>query len=208
MEEIIDTIYRELTTNYINTPDYFISFCDDHQLLLNNITSFKNVNGLKRYLQIISKYADALFIKSRYNEAIAVIDKHQIVIDNEIIRLKANEIKDKWYYDLLFNKARSSYYLRDFKTATPLFKVLVGYDPKNEAYKQWLDYSKYRQLGKYVYIGYFICFLILVLDDIGKKTIPSFIRQSMLLAGLIFIAGTMGYEYYMKRSLRKKSTDS
>jgi tetratricopeptide (TPR) repeat protein len=205
----IESLYYDFRSNYQDKWDYSIDFYTSNVLFFNNITSFKDVDTLKMYIQITCRYANALFNKSRFNECIDVCDKNLAVIDNEVLRLNVSEVKDDWYFSILFAEARSYYNLKDFKSSIPLFKSLMNYDPKNESYKSWLNHSKNRRLQKYTNVFSVCVFLIITIDIIWKNSIPHVIRQIISIIGLIGIITviiTTFYSYYMERSLRKKRT--
>lgn len=48
--------------------------------------------------------SEAIYQKDHYNLAIDLIDEKQIFIDNEIKRMNADELKNRWSYSLqMFN---------------------------------------------------------------------------------------------------------
>ena len=98
----------------------------------------------------------------------------------------------------------ASYYIKDYKTATSIFRKLVIFDNQNDRYKNWLNYSKYGQrmwISKTISI---ISCLLIIIEIFFKKYIPNPLIGLWIdgigLAGLSF---TFGYEYFIKRSMRK-----
>lgn len=206
MTNNIENIYSDFRTNYENNPDFSIDFYKSNSIYLNNIKDFKDKQNLKFYIEIICKYAEAIYQKDHYNLAIDIIDEKQIFIDNEIKRLNADEIKNSWYYSLQFVKGMASYHLKDYKTATSIFKNLVQFDSQNDLYKRWLTYSQYGLNIWLVRIINIVCSLLVLTEIIFESRIKNFyVRISILAIGLLGLLSNWTYEYYIKRSFRKKN---
>jgi hypothetical protein len=204
MTNNIENIYSDFRTNYENEPDFTIGFYEKRSIYLNNIKQFKDKQELKLYIEIISQYAGAVYHKDRCNQAINIIDKQQLFIDNEIQRLNASDLKDTWYYSLQFVKGMASYNLKDYKTATSIFKKLVQFDNKNDRFKRWLSYSKYGLNIWLVKTINIICCGLIVMETIFSSQIQSYyLRQTILTVGLLGLLSNWGYEYYIKRNQRK-----
>jgi hypothetical protein len=208
MTNNIENIYSDFRTNYIDKPDFAIDFYEKNSIYLNNIKQFKDKHELKLYIEIVCKYVEAIYQKDRCNLAIDIVDKQQVFIDNEIQRLNADDLKDAWYHSLQFVKGMASYNLKDYKTATPIFKKLVQFDNQNDRYKSWLTYSKYGLNLWIVRIINIICMGLIVSEAIFKSQIPNYyVRQSMLVIGLLGILTNLGYEYYVKQKKRKTNSN-
>jgi hypothetical protein len=202
--ETIENVYYDFRSNYQNTAKYVIDTYNRSAILLNNITSFKNKEELKMYIELNSKYVEALYQLKHYNDLLDVVDKNQGMIDSEIMRFDAAEVKDEWYYQLFFVKGMASYGLKDYKTSTPIFKELVALYPKNELYKNWLAHSKYRKFDKYGGVVVILTGIIIIINIFFKNSFPYYLRQGMLIVSLVcLISGTV-YNSYLKRSLRRK----
>ena len=207
MTNNIQNIYSDFRTNYQNNPDFLIDFYKSNSIYLNNIKGFIDKQNLKFYIEIICKYAEAIYQKDHYNLAIDLIDEKQIFIDNEIKRLNAAELKDSWYYSLQFVKGMASYYLKDYKTATSIFKTLVQFDNQNDLYKIWLNNSQYGLNLWIVRTINIVCGILILTEIIFESRIKNFyVRISMLAIGLLGLLSNWTYEYYIKQSFRKKNS--
>jgi hypothetical protein len=199
----IENIYSEFNLDG-KSADFPIVFYEKHSIALNNIQSFTEKKELKLYIEIICKYAEAVYHKDRFNSAIDIIDKEQLFIDKEIQRLNAEDLKDDWYYSLQFVKGMASYNLKDYKTSTPIFKKLVQFDNQNERFKGWLEYSKY---GSNIWLVRTINIMavgLLLIYIFCHSQIPNFyVRQTIALIALLGWLATTAYEIYIKRSHRK-----
>jgi hypothetical protein len=208
MTNNIENIYSDFRTNYENNPDFSIDFYKSNSIYLNNIKDFKDKQNLKFYIEIICKYTEAIYQKDHYNLAIDIVDEKQIFIDNEIKRLNADELKNSWYYSLQFVKGMASYHLKDYKTATSIFKNLVQFDNQNDLYKRWLTYSQYGLNLWLVRTINIFCAILVLTEIIFESRIKSFyVRISMLAIGLLGLLSNWTYEYYIKRSFRKKNSE-
>lgn len=174
MPNIIENIYSDFRTNYVDKPDFAIDFYEKNSILLNNIKQFIDKQELKLYIEILSKYVEAIYQNDRCNLAIDIVNKQQIFIDDEIQRLDANDIKDDWYFSLQFVKGMASYNLKDYKTSTQIFKKLVQFDNQNDRYKQWLTYSQYGLNIWLVRITNIVCGGLVLAVIVFKSQIPNY----------------------------------
>lgn len=203
----ISQIYYDFRSAYDNTPETTIDFYIKNALVLNNIKTFDDKEQLKFYIELTNKYSEALYHKKRYNPTIDFIQDKLPLIDSEIARLDADEIKDDWYYHILFVKAMALYSLYNYKKAYLMLKRLSERDPENEQIKIWRKYASY---GRYKWIknlilgssAAFIIYPILRVGHINSFTI----RLLLPSLGLVGIISFSAYEYYMKRSFRKSTS--
>ena len=199
----IESLYQDYRSNYQDKSEYFIDFYTSNALFFNNIPAFKDVEALRMYMQITCRYVNALCNKGRYNECIETCDKNLGVIDNEILRLNAEEVKNDWYFTILFAKGVSCYYLNDYKTSKSIFKTLISYDSKNELYQKWLKYAKHNQRGRYAIVGAVTGAIIMVTSIIFKNEIPYLYRQSINITLFILAIAAGTYDFYIRRSMRR-----
>ena len=204
MTNNIEYIYSDFRTNYVDKPEFAIDFYEKNSIYLNNIKQFKDKDELTLFIEIVCKYAEAVYQKDRFNLAIDIVNKQQVFIDNEIQRLNADDLKDAWYHNLQFVKGMASYNLKDYNTATPIFKKLVQFDNQNDRYKNWLTHSQYGLKLWLVRTINIVCGGLLVTEIVFKSQIPNYyVRQSILVIGLLGILSNWGFEYYLKRNHRK-----
>jgi len=204
MTNSIENIYSDFRAKYVDKPEFAIDFYEKNSIYLNNIKQFQDKNELRFYIELVSKYAEAVYQKDRCNLAVDIVDKQQIFIDNEIQRLDADDLKDAWYHSLQFVKAMASYNLKDYKTATPIFKKLVQFDNQNDRYKNWLTHSQYGLKLWLVSTINIVCGGLLVAEMIFESQIPNYyVRQTMLVVGLLGLLSNRAFEYYLKRNHRK-----
>lgn len=202
---LITNIYDDLSYVLENDRKSILEFFTKNALVFNNLKSFNNKDDLSHYIVIASWYADSLNNKDRYNDTFELTNRTLEIIDSEIAKFDAYELRDDWYHYILFLKGTSSYNLRDFKTAVPIFKYLVKYDPKNEKYRNWLRHAVFRQRSRIVIVIYVVCGLLLFSEIAfkGFGLVSYTFRQTILIIGLLTALSTTAYEYYLKRNLRK-----
>ncbi len=202
----IESIYSDYSSTFFEKPDSVIEFFEKHSITLYNVSQFKNQWELQLYIEILGKYAEALYQKSRYNVVIEEIDRIQKFIDSEIERLKAEEHRGDWYNSLQYVKGMSCYNLKDYKTSTSIFEKLVQIESQNDSYKRWLTYSKYGLNLWKIRVGTIICLILLVTETVFKSQIPNYyLRQTILVVALVGLLTLFGYEYYINRNFRGSS---
>ena len=79
----------------INDPDKMIDFYQRNALFLNNIKAVNDKDDLLSFMQIINKYAGALWQKKRFTKAVELVNDRLPVIDQEIARFNAPELKSE-----------------------------------------------------------------------------------------------------------------
>jgi hypothetical protein len=204
MTNNIENIYSDFRKNYIDNPDFATGFYEKNSTYFNNVKQFNNKEELRLYIELICKNAEANYQKDRCNLAIEIVDKQQLFIDNEIQRLNANDHKDTWYHNLQFVKGMASYKLKDYKTATPIFKKLAQYDNQNDLYKNWLTHSQYGLKLWLVRTINIVCVGLVAVEMIFRSQIPNyFVRETILVVGLLGLLSNWAYEQYLKRNHRK-----
>ncbi|WP_264564642.1 hypothetical protein [Flavobacterium sp. N3904] len=203
MTNNIEKIYSDFIINFENKSDFVIDFYEKNSIYFNNIKQFKDKKELSLYIEMLCKYAEAIYQKNRYNLTLDIIAKKLLFIDNEIQRLNAAEIMDCRYYSLLFVKGMSSYYLKDYKTATPIFKELVHIDNQNDLYKKWLTYSKYGLNLWLVKMINIVCGGFVLIQMVFDSQINNYFSIVLLVIGLLGLLTNWSYEYYIGRNFRK-----
>jgi hypothetical protein len=200
----IEKIYDDFRTDFENKPDFVIDFYSKNSLFFYNIKTFKNKEELRLFIEITWQYLNAIYQKDRFNETVDNANRNLQLIDSEIDRLNANDLKDDWYNGVLHFKGMATYRLRDYKTSTSIYKYLTSADPKHDSFKNWLNYSSYGQKIWLVNTINIICGLLIVVYFFAKEYIKLFeIRISILSIGFLGLMGNWAYEYYIKRSFRR-----
>ena len=187
------------------TAAFHIDFYNSNKVFLNSIKQFRDSEELWIYIELNWYYLSDLSKKAHLNDLVDIAEKIRPIIDAEIKRFGAEKLKDNRYYGLLYFYALASYNLRDYKTATPLFRELVKSDPKNDNFKKWLEYSVLGQrqmlLMTISIVGLVIFFAELIF---GKKYLLPWTRVWIDAIAFIALMTSLGYDYYVRRKLRKK----
>jgi hypothetical protein len=204
MTRNIEKIYNDFRTDFENSSDYVIDFYSKNNLFLNNIKKFTDKEELRLFIEIVWQYLNAIYQKDRFNETVDFADRNLKLIDSELTRLVADDLKNDWYNGILHFKGMAAYRLRDYKTSTPIYKYLTTADTKNDNFKNWLNYSTYGQKLWLVNTINVVCGLLIVSYFFVKEYIELFeIRISILGIGFLGLVGNWAYEYYIKRSFRR-----
>jgi hypothetical protein len=204
---IVERIYNEYRAASEYPPDYTLDYFARNTILFNNIKSFEDENELKLYVQLIWQYLNAFYKKSRYNDTLNTAAKYLKTIDSEIDRLKAISTKDDWYNGIHLFREMAAYQLRDYKTATHIFKYLNEKDPRNENYINWLRYSCYGQNIWISQVITIVCGLILVIAIFFGDYFPNMLVIVIEALAVIVLFATWIYDYYQKRSFRKSTSE-
>lgn len=200
----IDIIYSDFRATNQAKPDYILDFFALHSIYFNNTNTFKDKEELRLYIELAWQYINAHYNKNHYNDTIDAVDKYQPIIDVEIDRLKASELKNEWYISMSFLKAMASYQLCDYKTATPIFKNLMQNAPKDDRYKKWFVYSQHGQRLWIANTMMIICGLLIAINIFFKSYITNYyLRQTIGSVGVLGLIAIWGYDYYIKRNFRK-----
>jgi tetratricopeptide (TPR) repeat protein len=201
----IEDIYSEFSSVNIYEPDSIIGFYEKNAIFFNNIKQFKDADELIMYIEIVCRYATAIKDKGRYNLAIDFLEKHQVFIDQERKRLNISDTDNFYYNGLSLIKGVAYYNLKDYKTSTPIFKKLVLLDNQSDLYAEWYQYSLYGQRRWISNVILIISMALIAIGIVFSKAIKSpIIKIQMDSIGILGILGTSIYDYYTKRSFRKK----
>ena len=203
MTQSLLKIYSDFRSDFKDTPDYAIDFYSEHSLFLNNIKTFKDKEDLRLYIELTWQYLNAIYRKDRYNDTLDNADKALELINIEIKRLNAADLKDIWYNGILFLKGMASYNLRDYKNATPLFRQLIQTDSKNESYKRWLTYSTYGEKTWLINTANIVCGLMILTSILFRDLLPVLVRFPITAIGVLGLTTIWVYSYYIKRSFRR-----
>ena len=200
----IANIYNEYKITHKEGPSFTIDFYDNNLIFLNNITSFQDIEELRLYIELLWQYLNAKYAKCHYKDVVATVTIKRPLIDSEIMRLNSDKLKDDWYYGIIFFGGMSSYNLKDYKIATPLFKELVNHDNKSDRYKNWLNYSIAGEPGwitNSVYVSSLLLMGIQILLD--KFYTPFAFNGSLLNLGVLGLVSAGLYDFYNKYRFRK-----
>jgi tetratricopeptide (TPR) repeat protein len=206
MSNNIQNLYVDFRSNFDNTPENCIDYFERNSIYFNNQRSFEKADDLKLYVEIVCKYALALNHKGNYNVCIAVVEANQHLIETEIQKFTEQDIKDEWYYRLKFAKGMAYYNLNDFKNAKPIFENLVQYDVHNDNYRRWLVYTKYGLNLWIVSAANIISIVLILLEMAFHSQLNPMVASIMVTIGVFCLLFNWTFDYYIKRSFRKKSS--
>jgi len=204
----IGNIYSDFTMNFEDKPDFVIDYYTRYSIFFNNIKTFKDKEEVRLFIEINWHYLNAIYKKERFNDTVDSANKIKSLVDKEIERFNAIELKDDCYYGILLFKGMASYRLRDYKTSTLIFKTLTLFDNKNENYQNWLKHSIHSQRHWLTNTIYIVCILFIFTEMFFKFLITNYyVRQTLLGIGLLGLMCNWIYEYYINRSFRKTNNN-
>jgi tetratricopeptide (TPR) repeat protein len=188
----------------VKNPDTMIDFYHKNAIFFNNIKSLNDTNDLESYIHILSRYSVALFQKKRFSQSIDVVNGKLPFIDNEITRLNAPELKNDYYYNIIFNKAASLNSKRNYKAAYPIFLELTNYDPQNELFKTWLVHTNAGIKMRLTRILSMSGMALVVVAILIQIFAPAFRQRSLLVyGGFIIMLSAIAGKYYIEYKANK-----
>lgn len=198
----IEEIYYDFKAKYNPTPDVIINVFSENSILLNNKNSFSNVRELKFFIEIICNYISALYEKGYWNKSLQEVEKFKPLIDTEIKKFDAENIKDNWYYGLDFIKGMALYNLKNYNAATKIFEKLVSIDSKNDRFKSWLNHSRINSYERISNILLLLVFILYALNWFFGKKIFSSLQELIVIVFFFVIFISIGiFKIYNRRKL-------
>jgi len=203
--QTIDSIYTHFRASFKETPEFVIDYYRQNAGVMDGIQHFSSPSELKYFSELSWHYLNALFSKDHYNETIDEAEKRLLIIERHLKLLNDRSVKDEWYFGIYLLKGMAAFKLRNFRVATKLFKHLADQDPQNDLYRKWLRDSLYSQRLRIIHAIWAVAALLLLFVLFFEEFIPSsFARLGLTVAGFLGVAFNLGYEFYAKRSFRKK----
>lgn len=200
----LKNISNEFWSGNPEDSDFVIEFYTNHFSFFRNIKTFNDKDELKIYIEISCTFLKVLYEKSRFNDVVNNAEKILKMIEQGISKFHASEFKNDWYYGIVFIKGTSYYKLHDYKSATPIFKLLVQEDSLNDNYKKWLTYSIYKERRWLKWSLDIVSVLLIIIVIFLKEYIPNLlVRMSLLSIGLIGLLASLFYDYYTKKDFSK-----
>ena len=199
----IENIFNEYKTNYKDGPSFTIDFYKNNSIILDNITTFQTSEELRIFIELTWQYLNAKYSKGHYSDVIDIVSKKRSLLDSEIIRLDNSNLKDDWYYGIIFISGMSNYSLKKYKKAISIFQELVNYDSKSDRFKDWLNHSIYGQrswLTRTVLFTSLIFIGAQILLDIFYKHFA--FNGALLDIGMLGLVSSALYEFFMRYKFR------
>jgi hypothetical protein len=202
----IENIYSNYYATYQNGIDFTISFYEKNSLYFKNIKQLNDKEDLRKYVELVGRYVDALYQKGYYAKVVDVVNDSNIYINKEIgrLRLAHSDLKNTWYYNLGLIKGMACYALRQYKTAISVFKNLIQVDSENDKYKNWLHSSRYAQWSRFVRIIGISCMILIGITFIFDHYISYHIGMPIIKIVFPILILVSFYEYFPHLFFRNK----
>jgi len=200
----METIYKKFKDGYSANSYYGIDFYNEHLLFFNNITHFNNQQEFIMFVEMFDLCVESFTANRQYKNAIAALEMLP-TIESAIDQYKIDRAKFTFYRRLLFQKAFSLYYLKDFKSATKLFRQLQDDEPQNDLIKSWIGHNKLRRIGQFIYVPILIALVCIVIERITKNNQYMKLNHIATLIGSISLATFFGMFLYVQLKSYRKS---
>ncbi len=194
-------IYNDLISDYDDNEAFLMESYKKNSLFFNNIQSFKDQEELALFIEITLHYTYAFFEKGCFFETVELAKKKLNLINSEITRLNANELKDLSYYSILYLIGLASYRLKNYKSAIFNFSQLTKIYPENENYKQRLNKATFEHKSSLIHTFTIAIALALIVNLFVGEYFVLKTRILIKISGLIFLLGLMAYLRYLKQTL-------
>jgi tetratricopeptide (TPR) repeat protein len=203
-EQTFDNIYTHFRASFKDSPDFAIEYYTRHGSFIKNLKSFTTPTDLAYFIEISWHYINALYLKDHYNEALDEIERVLPIINEELVRMYANDLKGEWYYGIYFLKGLASYKLREYRAAVSIFQGLIKQDPRNDLYQKWFRYSEYGARLRMINLVWIASSILLLFVLFFEEFLPN--REIKIVLTIIGFAGVIWnllYEFQARRSFRK-----
>ncbi len=165
LKEIHDKIYNDPShQNY----RVFISLYEENKLLIESTEITIDKEAAHIVIQLMSDYALALSNSGSYKNAIEYFNKVIPLFEVDSKFYNQDPFKIPLYESLIWGRARTFHYLKEYNNAAMDLKKLIANFPDNDMYRYWLRSTTAHKINK---IG-IICWILTMLG-IMCSYIPS-----------------------------------
>ncbi len=200
VNELYDKIYNDESTKDSNV---FLNIFDPNKEILEKVVINGNQDLHNKVMRLTADYAHHLTMKENYSKAIPQIDKAVGLFQTYSDFKDTDLYKIGFYETLIFDRAMSNYYLKNFKAAKQDLKLLTDKFPDNDKYKNWMVASKTYSIQKLINaLWYVIAAAALLTSFIEREDIGALYDIVLILGGLALI-GAISAEIF-KASNKKK----
>jgi tetratricopeptide (TPR) repeat protein len=180
-----------------------IRLYENNQIILDNISSFKDKDDFSQFVLLAAQYVISLEKVGKYTKSIKYADRllQMIELNKDEFQILINDYTTFW--SVLTSKGRSLFYLKNYKNSVLIFKRLLEWDSENDNFRLWLESSQSRKrkyINQYLLILSIIIFITKIF--IGNYIDNPKIKIYMLFFGFILILIALINEYFVDKVLK------
>ena len=199
VNELYDKIYNDESTKDSNV---FLDIFDPNKEILEKVVINGNQDLHNKVMRLTADYAHHLTMKENYNKAIPQLDKAVGLFETYSDFRDTDLYQIGFYETLIFDRAMSNYYLKNFKIAKQDLKVLTDKFPDNDKYKNWMAATKTHSIRKLINVlWYVIAAAVLLTSFVEREDIGDLYDIVLIIGGLALI-GAVSAEIF--KAINKK----
>ena len=200
VDELYDKIYTDESSKDSNT---FLGIFDSNKEIVEKVVINGNQDLHNKVMRLTSDYAHHLTMKENYSRAIHQIDKAVELFQTYSEFKGADFYQIGFYETLIFDRAMSNYYLKNFKAAKQDLKILTDKFPDNNKYQNWLASTKIHSTQKLINVLWYVITAAVLLTSFIESQDIGVLYDIVLIIGGIALIGALSAEIF-KATIKKK----
>jgi len=191
----IDELYAKIyADDSVQDSNVFLGIFEAHKGILETVSLDGKPEFHSKVMRLSADYAHQLTLKENYSKAIPQIEKALALFQSHPDFEDKDLYEIGFYEKLIFDRAISNYYLKNFHAANQDLKVLRAKFPDNERYKTWLTASKSKSTQNLINALWFIVgAAVLLTTFIGQETMGA-LYDTVLYFGAIALIAVLAAE--------------
>lgn len=181
-----------------------IAFFQRNYSLFAGIGSFKFKAELELFQEMHLCYIGALYNLGKYNKCLNEALQFQPLIEDGLEEYGINFAEDERYKWLLFKQAQANYFLRDYAEAKRLLKIVLSYEPDNDAFIGLMLSTRRWERQKLFNFLTVVGAIIFTATIFLKRSMPRNLEFFLSSLGLLLMLIPQFQSFFFERNRRKR----
>lgn len=206
VNELYDKIYTDESTKDSNT---FLGIFDPNKEIVESAVINGNQDLHNKVMRLTADYAHHLTMRENYKKAIPQIDK-AIELFQTYSDFKGSNLYEIGFYEtLIFDRAMSNYYLKNFKASKQDLIILMDKFPDNDKYKNWMAATQTHSTQILINVLWYVIAAAALLTSFAEREDIGILYDLVLYLGGIALIVAVSAEILKTMNKRKiKTNDS
>ena len=191
LDELYVKVYAD---DSVQDSNVFLGIFDAHKEIVENVTLDGKPELHSKVMRLRADYAHQLTLKENYSRAIPQIEKALVLFQSHPDYQDKDLYKIGFYEKLIFDRAISNYYLKNFHAANQDLKELRAKFPDNERYKTWMAASKSQSTQTLINALWFVVGAAVLLTTFIDQETMGFVYDTVLYIGAIALFAVLSAE--------------